>query len=242
MGFHDVLVHSFDLDIFVFDGMVLFSIKILGNPEPLFEVLLNIPCPISKSECILSKLHCIVAIFSFFMQFLIGIEIVFKQSHKFNWCSVPRGRRAPFSLGLLRRPHLIHPRETIMYIPSQYKPSTDIRLQTNIKPLILHIRIDLYPRIPLPKIDPLHRRLEYLLDNLLQLPHNLPTLSLKFLVFEFLLIQKHHRNLFLEDVVVAGVVSVVLDGSDEPPSGVAGVVTGVLAAVQEVGEDGVAQG
>jgi hypothetical protein len=126
-----------------------------------------------------------------------------------------------------------------MYIPSEYEACGDISFETNIKALVLHIGIYLNTRIPLPEIYTLNGRLEYLLYDILEPPHKLGSLSLHLLMLELLLIQENHFDLLLEDIVVAGVDGVVLDGPDEPPGGVAGVVAGSLPVVQQVWDQGV---
>lgn len=57
--------------------MVLLGVEVLRDPEPLLEVLLDVSCPVSKGKCVFCELHSIVTIFSFLMEFLICVKIVF---------------------------------------------------------------------------------------------------------------------------------------------------------------------
>jgi hypothetical protein len=145
---------------------------------------------------------------------------------------------------IYRRAHLVHPGEAISPIAADDEPGLFIERQLDVEPLLVHASIDFEAGPPLSELDSNGVRLENVLNDIVK-PHDLELAPLELLVMSLhVVVEEAHLHLGFEESrsVDLGVVDVVPDGLDEPPGGVPGVVPGVLALVEQVGDKPVAQG
>ena len=123
--------------------------------------------PIVKSNVKLFEFNIVVAIITFFIQFIILSKAVIEQSSELYWSSSSRSSWESFISSSPRWSHFIHPSQTIIRIPTNNETSLFINGKLNNKSFRSHIRINLIPSIPFSIGDSISMRLKYILNNFL---------------------------------------------------------------------------
>ena len=76
-GLDNILVHTLELDVLILDRLMPFLAELFRNPEPLFEILLNLPAPIGKLEHVIVDANCVEFDVSFQEELVIVIKTEF---------------------------------------------------------------------------------------------------------------------------------------------------------------------
>jgi hypothetical protein len=106
----------------------------------------------------------------------------------------------------------------------------------NRETMATHIGINLKSSIPFSKSYTIHVGLKDILDDLLQCHYPFLTTVKHLFVLQLVVTQEQHVDLCFQNLEVFGETYVLLHAADEPPTGIAAIVTGVDSEVKQVGD------
>lgn len=212
------------------------------NVKLSFEVLFYLSCPLWIFYLSLLKHHLIKCVMTLLMKFVQMSQAVVKQSHKLHRLSCPRSCRVTLVASLYRRPHLVHPSQTVQLIPSVDKTGVLVNCKLNVESFSHHVWIYFVPGSPFSVINPMSVGLNDLLNDLFDSHRFCFSLLFPMVMLDHVVWKEQHVYFFLENLVIVGLASILFDASDEPPACVSAVVARIVSIVEEIRDHSMSEG